>query len=58
MISSRDQNRTEIEIIDRSPAEETGEAEAKEGRNRKHGRGETGERSLSEGDGRDAENRR
>ena len=57
MISGRDQNQTEIEIIDRSPAEETGEAEAKEGRNRKHGCREDGGRDLPEGKGRSAENR-
>lgn len=57
VISSRDQNRTEIEIIGRSPAEETGEAEAKEGRNQKHECREDGGRDLPEGKGRSAENR-
>ncbi len=57
MISGRDQNRTEVEIIGRSPAEEIGEAEAKGDRNRKHGCREDGGRDLPEGKGRGAENR-
>lgn len=58
MISGRDQNQTEEGPIGRSPAEGTEAAEDQRNRGRRSGRGETGERSLSEGDGRDAENRR